>query len=150
MVERKRRKKNKVRGERTHGQGDTKNNRGGGSRGGRGRAGSNKHNLFSIGQKDPRKYRLKSNKKGKSISVGNLDSQIETLLKKGKITKEKEFYVIDEESGYKKILSQGTIKNKIFLKISATKPAIKKIKDAGGKVEQENLLDEDFEENSSK
>ena len=43
MVVRKRRKKNKQRGERTHGHGNTKNKRGAGSRGGVGKAGSHKH-----------------------------------------------------------------------------------------------------------
>ena len=43
MPERTRRKKNKLRGNRTHGKGNTKNHRGAGSKGGRGRAGSHKH-----------------------------------------------------------------------------------------------------------
>ncbi len=152
MVERKRRKKNKVRGERTHGQGDTKNNRGGGSRGGRGRAGSNKGKLFSIGQKDPRKYRLKSSKKEKSISIGNLNEIIDTLVSKGKVTKEKDTYIVDLKSGYGKILSQGNTDKKIILKINASKLAIEKIKKAKGKFEFEKKginndieFDEDFE-----
>ena len=43
MTVRKRKKKNILRGHRTHGHGDTKNGRGAGSRGGVGRAGSHKH-----------------------------------------------------------------------------------------------------------
>lgn len=153
MVERKRRKKNKVRGERTHSKGDTKNNRGGGSRGGRGRAGANKGKLFSIGQKDERKYRLKANKKGKSISIGTLNSIVESLVQKGKVMKEKDAFIVDENSGYQKILSQGNITKKIILKIDATKNAIKKIKDAGGKFDfakKEQSDDIEFDEEFEK
>jgi len=135
MVERKRRKKNRVRGERTHGQGDTKNNRGGGSRGGRGRAGANKGKLFNIGQHDPRKYRLKSANKGCGIPLGHLDDIIDSLVLKGKVTKEKDNYIVDSKSGYTKILGQGNTTKKIVLKIDATKSAIVKIKAAKGKFE---------------
>ena len=146
MVERKRRKKNKVRGERTHGQGDTKNNRGGGSRGGRGRAGANKGKLFSIGQKDERKYRLKANRKGQSISIGELNQKLDALAKAGKITKEKDTYIVDDESGYTKILGQGTINNKVILRINATKSAIEKLKAAKGKFEfAKKGIEEDIE-----
>ena len=43
MVVRRRKKKNKLRGQRTHGGGGTKNRRGAGCRGGVGKAGSHKH-----------------------------------------------------------------------------------------------------------
>lgn len=146
MVERKRRKKNKVRGERTHGQGDTKNNRGGGSRGGRGRANANKGKLFKIGQKDERKYRLKSKEKGRSISLGHLNEIIENLVLKGKVTKEKDFFIVEKTAGYEKILSQGSTDKKIILRIDATKKAIEKIKNAKGKFEfSKKGMDEDTE-----
>ena len=84
MAERKRRKKNRVRGERTHSKGSTKNKRGAGTRGGRGKAGSNKHKFHSIGRVQPRKYRLKPRAKGRAISVGKLNERIPALLEKGK------------------------------------------------------------------
>ena len=143
MVERKRRKKNRVRGERTHGMGGTKNNRGAGSRGGRGRAGANKGKFASIGRLDERKCRLKAKPKGKNISLGNLNDLIEKLVEKGKVIKEKEYYVIDGKSGFEKILSQGKIDKKIFVKIKASKKAIEKIIGAKGKVEGNEI---DFEE----
>jgi ribosomal protein L15 len=135
MIERKRRKKNKVRGERTHSKGDTKNNRGGGCRGGRGRAGSNKGKFASLGRLDPRKFRLKPKTKGQNISLGNLNDQLEKLVEIRKVVKEQEYYVIDNKSGFEKILSQGIINKKLFVKINASKKAIEKIKTAGGKVE---------------
>jgi large subunit ribosomal protein L15 len=135
MVERQRRKKNKVRGERTHSKGDTKNNRGAGCRGGRGRAGACKGKFASLGRLDPRKYRLKSNDKGAIISLGNLDITLERLVTKGKVVKEKDTYIIDSKSGYEKILSQGNTDKKLIVRINATDKAIDKIIAAKGKFE---------------
>ncbi|MDD4250726.1 MAG: uL15 family ribosomal protein [Candidatus ainarchaeum sp.] len=152
MTERKRRKKNKVRGERTHGQGDTKNNRGGGCRGGRGRAGANKGKFASIGRLDPKKVRLKPRAKGKSISLENLNQKLDDLVMKGKVTKNKDIYIITSDSGFEKILSQGTINKKLHVQIKASKKAIEKIIKANGIVdgakEDDDLFqeDEDFDE----
>ncbi len=153
MQERKRRKKNKVRGERTHGKGDTKNSRGAGCRGGRGRAGANKGKFASIGRLDPRKYRLKARTKGKAISLGQLNTIIEKLVAKGKIKKEKDSYIIDSKSGFEKILSQGNTDKKLIVRINAAKNAIPKIISAKGKFEfnkkgtesDVNFDDDDFE-----
>jgi len=152
MTERKRRKKNRVRGERTHSKGSTKNQRGAGTRGGRGRAGSNKHKFHSLGRVDKRKYRLKPKGKGKAISLGDLNERIPGLLEKGKATEEKGMVVVGNESGYAKVLAQGNTDKKILLRINASKGAVKKIEQAGGKFEfekkggtEEGLDDEDFE-----
>jgi len=149
MVERQRRKKNKVRGERTHGKGDTKNNRGAGCRGGRGRAGATKGKFASLGRLDPRKYRLKAKDKGKAISIGQLDEQIDKLVLKGKVLEEKGSYIIDSKSGYEKLLGQGSTDKKLIVKISASKTAVVKIKAAKGTYELEDVeeteSDEDFE-----
>ena len=153
MVERKRRKKNKVRGERTHGKGDTKNNRGGGNRGGRGRAGATKGKFASLGRLDARKYRLKPNAHGVAITLGHLNDKLDLLVEKGKVTMEGKNYVVTTESGYEKILSQGTTDKKIILKINASKNAIAKIEAAGGKFDfpkknyegSDNAGDEDIE-----
>jgi large subunit ribosomal protein L15 len=131
MVERRRRKKNKVRGERTHSKGDTKNNRGAGCRGGRGRAGSSKGKFCSLARLDTRKYRLKPKTKTKSISLGDLDNQIEKLVLKEKIVKDKDAYIIDSKSGFDKILSQGETDKKLIVRINATKKAIAKITKKG-------------------
>jgi large subunit ribosomal protein L15 len=159
MVERTRRKKNKVRGERTHGQGDTKNNRGAGNRGGRGRAGACKGKFASLGRLDPRKYKLKANPKGRVISLANLDIIIDRLVEKGKVVKEKDSYIIDSDCGYAKILSQGNTDKKLIVRINATEKAIEKIKKAKGKFEfnkknlentQTDFDDEDFEVDEEK
>ncbi len=153
FMERKRRKKNKLRGQRTMGAGNTKNRRGGGSRGGRGRAGSGKGKFASLGRLDARKYRLKPAKKLKSISLGMLNDKIDLLLAKGKVSKEGNNYIVDKKSGYGTVLSQGNTDKQIILKINASKSAIKKIISAGGKFEfkkknfsvDEIIADEDLE-----
>jgi large subunit ribosomal protein L15 len=133
MTERQRRKKNRVRGERTHSKGDTKNNRGAGCRGGRGRAGATKGKFASIGRLDPIKYRLKPKTKGPAITLGNLDAQLDNLVGKGKVSMEGKQYVVGIESGYEKVLSQGETTKAIVLKINASTKAIAKIESAGGK-----------------
>ncbi|MBT4870612.1 MAG: 50S ribosomal protein L15 [Candidatus Diapherotrites archaeon] len=132
MTERKRRKKNRVRGERTHSKGDTKNNRGGGNRGGRGRAGATKGKFASLGRLDPKKYRLKPNAHGDAITLGNLDAMLDTLVAKNKVNMDGKKYVVTINSGYEKVLSQGTTTKAIVLKINASKKAIEKITAAGG------------------
>ena len=135
MVERKRRKKNKLRGQRTMGAGNTKNRRGAGGRGGRGSAGTNKHRFHSIGRLKPVKYRLKADKKGLAVSVGKLNSMLDMLVSAKKATKEGDKYVVGIPSGIEKVLSQGEVTHKIVLKINASKKAIEKIIKAGGKFE---------------
>ncbi len=135
MTDRKRRKKNKLRGQRTMGAGNTKNRRGAGSRGGRGKAGANKHKFHTIGRLKTKKYRLKGEVRGKEIQLGRLDAMLNELVAKGKVTKEGEKFVVDLRSGYSKVLSQGESAHKIILKINASAGAIKKIIAAGGKFE---------------
>jgi large subunit ribosomal protein L15 len=149
MVERQRRKKNKVRGERTHSKGGTKNNRGAGTRGGRGNAGSNKQKFHTLNRVKPIKYRLKPKTEKIAVSLGTLDSIIERLVEKGKVKEEKGMFVIDENSGYEKILSQGKITKKLLVKINTSKEAAEKIITAGGKIDFKKTNDEDFEVDES-
>ena len=135
MVERRRRKKNKLRGQRTMGAGNTKNRRGAGSRGGRGKAGSNKHRFHTIGRLKEKKYRLKASRKGEAIQLGKLDFMLDILVAKGRAEKEGEKYIVGIKSGFEKILSQGEATHKIVLKINASKKAAAKITKAGGKFE---------------
>ena len=135
MSERFRRKKHKVRGERTHGQGDTKNNRGAGSRGGRGFAGANKHNWNKFNRFKKRDYRFKAYEKGEEISLGKLDLIIDELVAKKKVQKKGDEYIVGKESGFEKVMSEGDTEKKIVLRINASKKAIKKIIDSGGKFE---------------
>jgi large subunit ribosomal protein L15 len=136
MVDRKRKRKNKYRGQRTMGAGNTKNRRGAGCRGGRGKAGTNKHKFASMGIFKPRKYRQKiMEKKAEAIKLGVLDAMLDELVAKGKVTKEGDKYIVERKSGYGKVLSFGNATHKIILKINAAKGAIPKIIKAGGKFE---------------
>ena len=136
MGDRKRRKKNKLRGQRTMGAGNTKNRRGAGSRGGRGRAGANKHKFHSLGRLKERKYRQKAQaQKAKEIQLGELNLILDKLVSQNKVVKEGEKYIVDKKSGYGKVLSQGATTKKIILKINASKKAITKILKSGGKFE---------------
>ncbi|MDD3159702.1 MAG: uL15 family ribosomal protein [Candidatus ainarchaeum sp.] len=137
MVVRKRRKVNKQRGERTQGNGDTKNNRGSGSRGGTGLANGRKGKFASLWRLREEKHKLKPAQDKKSISLEQLNRVIDTLVGKGKVKKENEFYVVTPKSGYTKILSGGNTELKLLVKINASKNAIKKILSAGGKFEFE-------------
>ncbi|MEK6959339.1 MAG: uL15m family ribosomal protein [archaeon] len=156
-ADRKRRKKNKLRGQRTMGNGGTKNRRGAGCRGGRGASGANKHNFHTIGRLKPRKYRFKVIfPKLKEIKLGELDTIIDSLVTMGKVKKEGETYIVDKRSGFGKVLAQGETKKVIILRVNASKDAIKKIIVAGGKFEykkkdfdaedvQKQIEDEDLE-----
>lgn len=157
MTERKRKKKNRVRGESTHGKGDTKNNRGAGCRGGRGNAGGDKGKFASIGRLAPIEYKLKPNTHGEAITLGDLDSKLDLLVKKGKVSMEGKKYVVAYGCGYEKILSQGQTTKAIILKINASKKAIEKIEKAGGTFEfakkghePTEVADEDLEFEESK
>jgi large subunit ribosomal protein L15 len=134
MVVRRRRKKNKLRGQRTMGAGSTKNRRGAGSRGGRGKAGSRKHKIATFGVKT-KKYRQKANAHLKSVNLGEFSKMLDTLVTKGRVTKEGTKYIVTEKSGYGKILSRGNTDKEIVLRINASIDAIKKIVAAGGAFE---------------
>ncbi len=136
MVVRKRRKKNKLMGQRTRGAGNTKNRRGAGSRGGRGASGENKHKWNSGNRYKEPNYKLKNNAANKrEISVGKLCEMIDGMVAKGRVKKDGEYYIVDKKSKYNKLLSQGEADKKIIVRINASMGAIKKILSAGGKFE---------------
>ncbi len=130
MGERKRRKKNSLRGQRSHGKGDTKNHRGAGSRGGRGNAGANKHKWNSLNRFKERKIILKAKKKEEIISIEKLDITAETY------SKEKGYYIVTPKKGAMKVVGQGSTDKKFDLRIPATKTASEKIIAAGGKTQE--------------
>lgn len=153
MVVRKRKKKNKLRGKRYHSHGDTKNRRGAGCRGGRGRAGSKKHKFSKYYTDFGTKIRLNPKFKDKeiiTINLNDLSQVIDRQLQEGKAVKEKDFIVIDgTNSGYTKILGRGNLKHKVLLRnVQATKKATEKIISAKGKVEgiEETDLEAEAEE----
>ena len=122
MVVRKRKKKNKLRGKRTHGKGNTKNKRGAGCKGGRGRAGSKKHKKMLYALVEGRKYRLKPKPKGKAITIEELNKIVEDLKKQKKVSYEGDYILIDGKAlGFEKILARGVPEEK--MKIINAKPS---------------------------
>ncbi|MFH0906327.1 MAG: uL15 family ribosomal protein [archaeon] len=119
------RKNDFLRGKRTHGRGNTKNGRGSGCTGGKGRAGSFKHKRMTYQVLIGTKVRLKPKTRLRTI----------TLLDLMPIIKDrKEIDLI--ELGYDKILGKGEInKAVIFKNAIVTKSAKEKIEKVGGKLE---------------
>jgi large subunit ribosomal protein L15 len=113
----------KRRGSRTHGYGSKKKHRGGGSRGGRGQAGSMKHHIvrsiktrgIHLGKKG---FRGRG-KKLATINLYQLPNQDKINLK---------------EMGYDKLLGKGTITKAVTITGLCSKIAKEKIEKAGGKV----------------
>ncbi|MFH1390693.1 MAG: uL15 family ribosomal protein [Candidatus Diapherotrites archaeon] len=140
MVVRRRRKKNKLRGQRTHGGGGTKNRRGAGSRGGVGKAGSHKHKFSKHYVDFGVKRTLKPRKKENTISLAYINDNIENWLANGKIKKDGSIIVIDGKAlGFGKVLGNGIIAHKIKIEnANASKMAEEKIQKAGGSVSEED------------
>ncbi len=139
-MKRRRRKKEKVRGHRTHGKGNTKNRRGAGSRGGSGRAGSHKHKFSKYYADFGGQKAMKPAKKERSINVDILLERIPKWLEKGKVKEEAGAIKIDGRIiGFDKILGRGKVEKKLFLvNIKTTKSAAEKIKSAGGVIGSES------------
>lgn len=115
MTVRKRKRKNRCRGHRTHGQGDTKNNRGSGSRGGVGRAGSHKHKFskyyLTFNGKKAMKPKTAS---GKALQLWRIEKLIPEMLKNGSAKKEGDKIIVDcKKIGVSKIIGPGKIEGKI-------------------------------------
>lgn len=143
----KRRKKERLRGSKTHGWGSKKRHRGKGSRGGRGMAGTGKRaktlkptilKLFGNeyfgkhGFKIPKKLKIIQ----KPINILYIEEHFNDLLHKNMITKENDFYIIDlKKMGYNKLLGKGkpSKKYKIITKF-ISKQAENKIKSGNGEI----------------
>ncbi|MBU0662127.1 uL15 family ribosomal protein [Candidatus Micrarchaeota archaeon] len=137
MVVRRDKKKIKLRGQRYHGGGNTKNRRGAGCRGGRGRAGSHKHKFSKYYGDYGMKRKLKAKKKGTALNICGLEKVIERLSAKKEVEKEGALIVIDgRELGIEKILGMGMIKEKVLLRnVMVSRRAKEAVEKAGGKVE---------------
>ena len=137
MVVRRRRKKNKLRGQRTHGGGGTKNRRGAGSRGGVGRAGSHKHKFSKYYTHFGTKRTLKAKEKPVAVNLEYIEQKLVEWVRMGKAKKDGTLVIVDGDSlGFGKVLARGAIKQKIRLvNASASKSAAEKIVAAGGQVE---------------
>ncbi|MFH1751345.1 MAG: uL15 family ribosomal protein [archaeon] len=144
MVIRKQRKKNKLRGNRTHGKGNTANKRGGGSRGGRGRAGSKKHKYNTYPEKfqkkkDNLKQKKLKPKQEKITSINLIDLNYFIKKNKGKlktIEKDGKKLIDLRKAGINKILSYGNIEFQVLIsKGMASKKALEKMLKTGSVIE---------------
>lgn len=143
MVVNRRKKADRQRGRTTHGWGSKKKHRGAGNRGGRGMAGTGKR----ADQFKPSILKIYGNsyfgKRGfhrpaeitRKIKAINLD-QLNKLIEKGVVKKEKDIYNIDlAVLGYDKLLSRGKLNYKVKIKSEFfSKNAIEKIKEQGGEI----------------
>ena len=129
MVVRREKKHRKFRGRRTY-HGSHKKARGGGSRGGRGKAGLHKHKWSYVVKYEPehfgkRGFRPPRLKEVKSINLKELD----------KIAKEKNLEKVNVlELGYEKVLGGGKLSKPLTIEAKFfSEQALKKIEEAGGK-----------------
>lgn len=130
--------KKRRRGERTY-HGRHGYPRGKGNRGGRGNSSKFDHKLMHYLKYKPEaigkvgfKYPLRKEKK--IITLQMLSNLIDRMILEGKLDSNK--IELDlSEFGYEKLLSKGEIDKKVVVKVKeASKNAIRKIEEAGGKV----------------
>ena len=143
MVVRRKKKVKKMRGHRTYGYGSHKKHRGGGSRGGRGKAGMHKHKWIYTVKYEPDHFGKRGFKrprevvkKPKTINLDELDRLVEKLLEEKKLKQEKGKIKVDlKELGYDKLLGRGRITHKLVIKVdSFSELAKKKVEAAGGEI----------------
>ena len=151
MTVRKRKRQNKLRGQRTHGGGNTKNRRGAGNRGGRGRAGSHKHkfNLYAGTFGTERPQLLSHQAEVKAINIDLLVQMIPKFVAEKKVEKTPAGIIVDgHKIGFDKILGKtGVLKEKLIIKnLKASKKASELVNAAGGKIEGADAFEEDDEE----
>jgi large subunit ribosomal protein L15 len=138
----KRKKHVRMHGGQTHGWGAKKKRRGGGHRGGRGMGGTGKradtkkpsiwNNAHYFGR-----VGFHSIRPGVySVNLQYLEEHADSLVKKGTITKEGEFYIVNlHDLGYDKLVSKGRLTRKFKITCGvATERAIEKVKKASGDV----------------
>lgn len=118
-------KVDRLRGKRTHGHGNTKNARGSGCTGGKGRAGSTKHKFTKYYVDFGQRIFLKPKEKLKTITLEALSELIKD---------KKEINL--KALGYDKILGKGKLTKPVIIKNAlATAIAKEKIESVGGKLE---------------
>ena len=141
MVVRRKKKHLKFRGHRHQGYGSHKKHRGGGSQGGKGRAGLHKHKWSYVVKYEPEAFGKFGFKRPQatfreisSINVRQLDEQAERLLNEKLAAKEGEAIKIDvAKIGFDKVLGSGRITKKLIVEAkSFSEDAKKKIEEAGG------------------
>ncbi|NLV10121.1 50S ribosomal protein L15 [Halomicrobium mukohataei] len=144
-------KKRRQRGSRTHGGGSHKNRRGAGHRGGRGRAGRDKHEFHNYepigksGFKRPQKVKEEI----AEVEVRELDEDAALLAAEGVAEETDGGYridareVVDEDADAVKVLGAGQVRNELELVADAfSDGAREKVEAAGGSVELTELGEE--------
>ncbi|MFO7792845.1 MAG: uL15m family ribosomal protein [Candidatus Saliniplasma sp.] len=135
-------KTKKNRGSRSHGRG-IKGGRGAGERGGRGKAGLQKHKWKSIVKEDKDYFGPKGFSRPQSvveekepINIYQVEQQIDDLIENGFAKKKGSGYEVDlVKAGYDKLLGQGKTRFQMNIKVPSTSErAVRKIEEAGGKV----------------
>jgi len=132
-MERKGKKKVKMRGSHTHGHGMKKKRRGAGSRGGRGFAGASKHKKLMIKKKFPEHF---EKRKFKSLTQKGFRKDIKSInITKMMFLAEGKKEIDVAALGFQKVLGKGEINRPLQVKADYfSKKAKEKIEKAGGKV----------------
>jgi large subunit ribosomal protein L15 len=139
-------KKKRQRGSRTHGGGTQKNRRGAGHRGGRGNAGSRKHEMHNHGPWDKHGFTQPEavQEEVAEVDVQTLDEDAALLAAEGVAESEGDGYRIDvrdvAEDGHEvdvvKVLGDGQVRTELHLLADAYSAAAReKIEAAGGSAE---------------
>jgi large subunit ribosomal protein L15 len=137
MAVRKTKKKDKLRGQREHGKGNTKNRRGSGSKGGKGRGGSHKNKWSKYYLDFGGTKKMVPQKKLVALNIDELETALDKLVagKKAEI-KGSEIFIDGKIAHIGKILSRGNTSKKLVLKnIKASEKAREKILAAGGRID---------------
>ena len=138
---RKTRKNNKMRGSRSIGGGCSKKRRGAGHKGGKGKAGMDKHHWTWTVKNDPDhfgKYGFKRPRKmvkrQNAVNLSYLNDNSENFLVKGIATKEGNSIIIDvTDLGYDKVLGKGKLFKPLKIKSPMFSVSAKnKIQETGG------------------
>lgn len=124
--------------------------RGKGKRGGKGMAGLGKHRWIWMIKNMPDHYgshgfvRHGQARQRRSINVGEIDRNSESLIKSGVASLNDDRVTIDlEKMGYNILLGGGQVGRPFIIKVGkATERAVEKIKNAGGEVETDGDTEE--------
>jgi large subunit ribosomal protein L15 len=145
MALRKPKRTRKHRGSRTHGYGRIGQHRKGGQRGGKGKAGGQKHDWTYTTAKDPKRYGkhgfyrpMQIRKQHRTINVGEIATHLDKFTEATPDPKGAPISIDLTAHGYDKVLGGGTVSFplKVIAKIF-TRRAADKIKAAGGTIKGE-------------
>ncbi len=122
---------------RTHGAG-RKARRGAGLKGGRGRAGANKHRFLQLQILGGKHAHLAARKWGRTGFTSKSRSDDDVTINVGDLAKFEGDSIDLTEAGYTKLLGSGKIDKAVTVKVAkATDGAVAKIEAAGGSVAQD-------------